>query len=68
MVIMVRIRDHINERQNKKDSNALNIGFVIELKKLIKTLFKAAEVASTTKSKSAEVVGESRSSNNELKR
>ena len=48
IVTMVRIRDHMRERQNKKDSKALKIGFVIELKKRIKTLFSAAEVVSTT--------------------
>ena len=38
MVTMVRIRKHMRERQNKKDSTALNTGFVIEANKLIKTL------------------------------
>ena len=48
MVNIVRIRDHIKDRQNSRDIRTLKIGFVIELRKLINTLFRAAEVVSTT--------------------
>ena len=65
---MVKMIDQIKDKQNKNDIIALRIGLVIDAKSCIKMLFNAAEVVSTTKSKSTDVVSESRSRNRDLKR